>query len=419
MVPILRTVELSKKYPLGERERYYALRDTIGRWIRKPFHLFKKNSPTERRKNPPWIWALKDISIEVFEGEVVGIIGKNGAGKSTLLKILARVTEPTRGYAEVWGRVGSLLEVGTGFHPELTGEENIFLSGAILGMKRKEIQKKFSAIVEFAEVEPFLKTPVKHYSSGMQVRLGFAVAAHLEPEILLVDEVLAVGDASFQKKCLGKMGEISRSGRTILFVSHNMGAVQALCSRSYLLDQGRIVREGSTRDVISYYLQEGGSSQFSLSLKDRKDRTGNGKIRFRSVEIVTPGYGTGFLLTGEPGEIRLYYEGYPPLRDVHVTMAIGTLLQEWIFYLSNEMTGDPFPEIPSRGAFVLTIPKVPLLPSTYIANLCVAVRGEIADWIQSAIQIPVEGGDFFSTGKLPPPGYGHTALLHRWHVEER
>lgn len=255
---VIRVENLGKLYQIGQRELYRTLRETLVEKCAAPFRSmrsFFREAHTNPSHGNNHVWALKDVSFEVKPGEVVGIIGKNGAGKSTLLKVLSRITEPTEGYAEIRGRVGSLLEVGTGFHYELTGRENIYLSGAILGMKKTEIARKFDEIVAFAEVQKFLDTPVKHYSSGMFVRLAFAVAAHLEPDILLVDEVLAVGDAAFQKKCLGKMGEVAKEGRTILFVSHNMGAVGSLCSKGILLKNGRVTGNGEVQDVISNYLQ--------------------------------------------------------------------------------------------------------------------------------------------------------------------
>ncbi|MBI3951593.1 MAG: ABC transporter ATP-binding protein, partial [Acidobacteria bacterium] len=238
-----------------------------------------------RNPNSGTIWALRDVSFEIKQGEVVGIIGRNGAGKSTLLKILSRITEPTEGYAEIHGRVGSLLEVGTGFHPELTGRENIYLNGAILGMKRTEIERKFDEIVAFAEVEKFIDTPVKHYSSGMYLRLAFAVAAHLEPEILLVDEVLAVGDAAFQKKCLGKMEDIGAQGRTVLFVSHNMPAVSRLCRRAILLDEGSVLRDGASHQVISAYLASGLGTTAVREWPDLANAPGNDVVRLRAARV--------------------------------------------------------------------------------------------------------------------------------------
>jgi lipopolysaccharide transport system ATP-binding protein len=253
---VIKVENLSKQYRIGAREGYRTFRETLVDAAKAPFqqllHLFNPTSDL-RPPTSELIWALKDVSFEVKQGEVVGIIGRNGAGKSTLLKILSRITEPTEGRVELRGRVGSLLEVGTGFHPELTGHENIYLYGAILGMDRWEVTRKFDEIVAFAELEKFIDTPVKKYSSGMYMRLAFAVAAHLEPEILLVDEVLAVGDAAFQKKCLGKMDDVSKEGRTVLFVSHNMGAITRLCRRSFWLDCGKILGAGNTREIVNRY----------------------------------------------------------------------------------------------------------------------------------------------------------------------
>lgn len=260
---VIHIENLSKRYIIGHQQtarRYLTLRDSLaGVANNLARRLFKGKSATENDGTHEEFWALKDVSFEVKRGECVGIIGRNGAGKSTLLKILSRITEPTQGRIRMKGRVASLLEVGTGFHPELTGRENIYLNGAILGMKRDEIKRKFDEIVSFAEVEKFLDTPVKHYSSGMYMRLAFAVAAHLEPEILVVDEVLAVGDAGFQKKCLGKMDEVARGGRTVLFVSHNMDAVRNLCSHSLLLRQGTMVFHGDTSSTIENYMESGSS----------------------------------------------------------------------------------------------------------------------------------------------------------------
>jgi len=248
----IRLEKIGKCYELGGFRSYKTLRDTLANILSLPVRIMQGNRKATETRSPEerFLWALKDVSFEVERGEVVGLIGRNGAGKSTLLKILSRITQPTEGCAELHGRVGSLLEVGTGFHPELTGRENIFLNGAILGMSREEIKGKFDEIVAFAEVEKFIDTPVKHYSSGMHVRLAFAVAAHLEPENLFVDEVLAVGDAGFQRKCLGKMGEVAREGRTILFVSHNMGAIRSLCDRAIVIDQGRVVLDGDASEVV-------------------------------------------------------------------------------------------------------------------------------------------------------------------------
>ncbi len=299
MQPIIRVENLGKCYRIHHKtqERYTALRDVIARKAGRAFEKLKFGK-TEKLKSisdsPPFsvsassedFWALKDINFEIQPGEVVGIIGRNGAGKSTLLKILSRITEPTTGRITLNGRVASLLEVGTGFHPELTGRENIFLNGAILGMSRKEIQSKFDEIVDFAGVEKFLDTPVKRYSSGMYVRLAFAVAAHLEPEILIIDEVLAVGDAEFQKKCLGKMGEVAKGGRTVLFVSHNMAAVQSLCTHTILMGEGRVLFAGSTGDGISRYL---GIKKSKSSTRRSLRSSGEPTITFANIEITNAG----------------------------------------------------------------------------------------------------------------------------------
>jgi ABC-type polysaccharide/polyol phosphate transport system ATPase subunit len=251
--PVIDVENLGKRYRIGERERYLALRDILARAASAPTRLFRARKPSSANGDPTHIWALKDVSFEVRPGEVVGIIGRNGAGKTTLLKILARVTYPTKGFAEVRGRLGSLLEVGTGFHPELTGRDNVFLSGAILGMTKAEIQRKFDEIVAFAEVEKFIDTPLKHYSIGMQMRLAFAVAAHLEPEILLVDEVLSVGDLEFQKKCMGKMGKVAEGGRTILFVSHQMNQIRRLCKRALWIDAGGLRADAPASLLVNQY----------------------------------------------------------------------------------------------------------------------------------------------------------------------
>lgn len=275
---IVRVTNVSKKYLIGtRREAYGTLRDSITNAVSAPLKRLSRNGSSKR----DFIWALKDVNFQIAPSEILGIIGHNGAGKSTLLKILSRIVEPTQGRVELFGRVGSLLEVGTAFHPELSGRENIFLNGAVLGMRRTEIARKFDEIVSFAEVDRFLDTPVKHYSSGMYMRLAFAVAAHLEPEILLVDEVLAVGDASFQKKCLGKMGEIATGGRTIVFVSHNMAAIQALCKRVLWISTGQIEQEGEAVAVVSQYLKTGSTSATETIWNTPSEAPGNDRIRVR------------------------------------------------------------------------------------------------------------------------------------------
>ena len=321
---VIQVEGLGKRYRIGQGVRHNALSHLIGHALRAPVRLLRgSNHYSEAQANggpvvagnaaasarasttmnggSSFIWALKDVGFEVKEGEVVGLIGRNGAGKSTLLKILARITRPTEGHAEIRGRVGSLLEVGTGFHPELTGRENVFMSGALLGMRKAEIERKFDEIVAFSEVERFLDTPLKHFSSGMQVRLAFAVAAHLEPEILFVDEVLAVGDAAFQKKCLGKMSDVASHGRTILFVSHSIAAVNALCSRAVMLDHGKIKDEGPTAEVTARYYAEVIGRVSGDGDLTTVARTGSGKARFTSISIRAASSEKGALDVPETG----------------------------------------------------------------------------------------------------------------------
>ncbi len=276
---------VGKQYRLGVRQqRYKSLRDSLSQGARRSWSRLKRGGARERVQGE-MLWALRDVTFSIAQGEVVGIIGRNGAGKSTLLKLLSRITDPTQGHVDIWGRVGSLLEVGTGFHPELTGRENIYLSGAILGMKRQEMVRKFDEMVAFAEVEKFVDTAVKHYSSGMYLRLAFAVAAHLEPEILLVDEVLAVGDARFQKKCLDKMQEVGSQGRTVLFVSHSMPAVTRLCPRALLLSDGQIANDGPSADVVAAYLSSGLGISAAREWTDLDRAPGNDVVRLRAMRV--------------------------------------------------------------------------------------------------------------------------------------
>lgn len=361
------------------------------------------------------LWALKDVSFDVQEGQVIGVIGRNGSGKSTLLKILSRITEPTSGRAVLHGRVGSLLEVGTGFHPELSGRENIFLNGAVLGMRQKEIQLRFDEIVAFAEVERFLDTPVKRYSSGMYVRLAFAVAAHLEPEILVVDEVLAVGDAAFQRKCLGKMSDVARSGRTVLFVSHNMAAIRNLCSRAVRLDHGVLVQEGDVNEVVRGYL-ESHADVMDVPLENRADREGTGRLRLTSLRCRTNGSATAQLVCGEAGDIDLHYRASGPLNDVQASIGFASQSGEGALILDSEISGSSITHAPAEGILRCHLDRVPLLPGRYSLNLYVTVAGQIADWIRDAVQLEVADGDFFGSGRLPPPGYGSVAVTNEWSV---
>jgi lipopolysaccharide transport system ATP-binding protein len=354
-------------------------------------------------------WALKDVSFTVNQGDVIGIIGRNGAGKSTLLKVLSRITEPTEGRVVLRGRAASLLEVGTGFHPELTGRDNIFLNGAILGMGRSEIARKFDEIVAFAGTDRFLDTPVKRYSSGMYVRLAFAVAAHLEPEILIVDEVLAVGDTEFQQKCLGKMGEVARSGRTVLFVSHHLAVVENLCRVGLLLDRGRVVTYGSVRDVISAYSTAMTPSSHE-SFSERPDRKGNGAIRFVEARLVDgAGQPRHSLTCGADAifEMRLHNTAAGSARSVHVSVGIENALGQRVTTWSTSYAGGDFASAPA-GEFAVRVhlPRVALLPGTYKYYLFATVNGDVADWLLPAGSFEVEPGDFYGTGQLPGPRDG-------------
>lgn len=361
--PIIRVENLSKRYHIGAREaRYVTLRESLSEFARSPLKRLRPNGA----KNGATIWALDDVSFEVGRGEVVGIIGRNGAGKSTLLKVLSRITEPTTGCVKLYGRVGSLLEVGTGFHPELTGRENIYLNGAILGMKRREIETKFDEMVSFAEVEKFIDTPVKHYSSGMYLRLAFAVAAHLEPEILLVDEVLAVGDSVFQKKCLGKMGDVAKQGRTVLFVSHNMGAITRLCERSLWLDQGKVVIDGASGEVVNRYHAQYLTACPEWKRPDADDADKD--FSFLSVALKNGGdRPIGFFDGDEPISVEINYVVRRPLAGCQIATRIYNSDGVAVFTTSDaDDTGaSALPKEPGRYTASFVIPESFLAPGVY------------------------------------------------------
>ncbi len=406
---------LGKQYRIGVKaERYYSLRDNLVNAIKSPLRRLQRFSNRTVPENEMF-WALKDVSFEVNHGEVLGIIGRNGAGKSTLLKILSRITDPTEGRARVYGRIGSLLEVGTGFHPELTGRENIYLSGAVLGMRKAEINGKFDEIVDFAGVEKFLDTPSKRYSSGMYVRLAFAVAAHLEPEILLVDEVLAVGDSEFQKKCIGKMGEVAHSGRTVLLVSHQMTLIEKLCPRSVLLDGGLIVRLGDSSSLVKTYLSFGMLNNHK-SLVDRKDRQGNGVVRFASFRLEDVDSNTvNMFRTGEKGTFVFEFEKIvqDELTNLSFALGIDGPSGDRISLLSSQHVNAEFGRLRADQCSVLVhIEKMPLMPGTYGFTIFCTVNGEIADWIQNAGLFEVAPGDYWGTGKLPPEGQSLLLIDH-------
>ena len=393
---------IGKRYRLGRPQQQYGrLTESLTSAARS---LVRRGQPRDDLRD---FWALSDISFEVHEGDVLGIVGRNGAGKSTLLKILSRITEPTTGHATLRGRVGSLLEVGTGFHPELNGRENVFLAGAILGMRRSDITRKFDEIVAFADVDRFLDTPVKRYSSGMKVRLGFAVAAFLEPEILVVDEVLSVGDAEFQRKCLARMEGVAHEGRTVLFVSHNMPAVETLCRSALMLEGGRITDSGLPHDVIGRYLEKVISTE-AVSIEERQDRDGNGRARILGIESSAR--------TGGWSQLRFHYRADPDARHIEVEIGVYALNGDSVGWLSSEMAATPLGEVPAEGTLACEFDRLGLIPGRYSMNVNLLVGGEMADYVQDAAQFDVADGDYFGSGRLPPGGHGYALVDQRWSV---
>jgi lipopolysaccharide transport system ATP-binding protein len=390
---------LGKKYSIGgPQEKYLTFRDAIVNSVKAPFRCFSTHTPPEE------FWALKDVSFDVEQGEVVGIIGRNGAGKSTLLKILSRITAPTEGTVDLYGRVGSLLEVGTGFHQELTGRENIFLSGSILGMKRREIDAKLDEIVKFSEIEKFLDTPVKRYSSGMYVRLAFSVAAHLDTEILLVDEVLAVGDASFQKKCLGKMGDVAANeGRTVLFVSHNMAAINSLCKKGILLNKGIIEKYSNIDDVTSYYIETSNRMTSSCYLSDPQSAPGDEKIKIKSVKIYSNNELTSSIPINQEVCIEIVYwclqEGLRITASIHLLDKYGTP----VFATGNlnsatlnkdEYANQPFPIGIFRSTSI--IPGNLLNTGIYSINVILLTDvTNVSVWLREVVSFEI-----FETGEM-------------------
>ncbi len=395
---IIRVEQLSKRYTIRHQPdgqfRYAALRDVLAGSIRRAIARIRR--PFARPAGGPEreeFWALRDVSFEVRPGEVVGIIGRNGAGKSTLLKVLSRITEPTAGRVTLHGRVSSLLEVGTGFHPELTGRENIFLNGSILGMSRAEIRRKFDAIVAFAEVEKFLDTPVKRYSSGMYVRLAFAVAAHLEPEILIVDEVLAVGDAAFQRKCLNKMQEVGQHGRTVLFVSHNMPAITRLCPRTVLLNGGRVQADGPSPQVVRDYLRSDQGSTAHREWPEQAKAPGNDVVRLRAVKVIDEsGEVRESIDIREPVGIQMDYEvlrgGYVLVPNIHFHNEDGTCV-----FITGDLSSDcrTRPKLPGRYTSTVWIPGNYLAEGTLIASPAVSTMNPVIIhfWEREAVAFQV------------------------------
>jgi lipopolysaccharide transport system ATP-binding protein len=415
MSTVIKIENLSKKYIIGHQrqERYTALRDVImhklrgvGQRLRHPL------SPNKEETSLEEFWALKDINLEIKQSDRIGIIGRNGAGKSTLLKLLSRITEPTTGRININGRVASLLEVGTGFHPELTGRENIFLNGAILGMSRADIKRNFDEIVAFAEVDKFLDTPVKRYSSGMYVRLAFAVAAHLEPEILIVDEVLAVGDVQFQKKCLGKMGDVAKEGRTVLFVSHNMQAVEHLCDRCIILTEGHISFQGETNSAIKQYLMSTESHNkidgtIDLSRVPRVHKDLEPVIQRAWMEDAQ-GIRRNSFFMGEHLKLFMEFKRKNPIRSPGFGVGILTSMGMRIFTINNRMA--PIPNLGSnvsQGVICFDFPSIPLTPGRYYITLSVGEsRVAYVDMLEGVLPLEIEGSDVYGTGVVPVQGQG-------------
>jgi lipopolysaccharide transport system ATP-binding protein len=418
--PALYVESLSKKYTIGTHHRHNTLRDQIAYGFRS---LVSKRRDVPPRENT--FWAVKDISFQVEQGDVLGIIGRNGAGKSTLLKILSRITEPTHGRARIFGRVGSLLEVGTGFHPELTGRENVYLNGAILGMRKAEINRKFDEIVAFAAIEKFIDTPVKRYSSGMYVRLAFAVAAHLEPEVLIVDEVLAVGDAGFQKKCLGRMEGVAREGRTVLFVSHNMAAVEHLCNKALLLNAGRVIFSGSAREATDQYIRGLGEEHATAgeTVVDLRAAPGRPK-KFRPllnrVEISTANQPVnGCIRIGAPLEVRVSFRLEKPAPDVHIVLGFHNERGQRVFMASSTFQPN-WPEEKRDGeqTYVCEIPSFTLVPGAYGVKIMLDASGVAIDSVWDAIRVTVMESDYYGTGKLAAePSRGFFVLEQRWRIQ--
>lgn len=442
----IKVKDLGKRYRIGaQRHAYRTLREKLNDAALAPFRAVKslahtngtaKSNGIEGQNgrngssqighatlNPAvhsannLIWALKDVSFEVERGEVVGIIGRNGAGKSTLLKILSRITEPTEGYADIHGRIASLLEVGTGFHPELTGRENIYLNGSILGMKRAEINKKFEEMVAFAEVEKFIDTPVKHYSSGMYVRLAFAVAAHLDPEILLVDEVLAVGDAAFQKKCLGKMGDVAREGRTVLFVSHNMAAIENLCSRAILFDQGAIAFNGNVNECITAYMDTGSSTNSSdVDLTSHPARDLGALPLLKRVRLLDKDHNLkDRFVCGEPMKIEFSFERPASLGNPQFGVGVNDWMGARVFSITTYFSDSSLPALNGQSKVVCEIESLPLAPGRYTLSLSMGtLETLLVDNLENAVSFDVESVDFYGNGRVPEASFGRVLVRSRW-----
>lgn len=415
---------LGKRYRLGVINRGMLYKDLQSWWARLRGRE-DPNSPVHALRRPrgvtgEYFWAFRDVSFSVRPGEIVGIVGRNGAGKSTLLKVMSQITAPSEGEFRLNGRVASLLEVGTGFHGELTGRENIYLNGAILGMSRSEVRSCLEQITEFAEIGPFLDTPVKRYSSGMYVRLAFSVAAHLQPDILIVDEVLAVGDAAFQKKCLGRMDEAAlKEGRTILFVSHNMTAVRSLCSRALLLKDGRLIGDGPAGEIVDRYLEEGSLRAGKIG---RKHHEGSGRLRVTDIHFETPQGGRiEELPVGEPVNVRITYTAENLQPSDRIVPGVGVVGSEAVFNNYSCFGGKSFGPVPKEGSFVFHWPRVDLVPGQYAMVVRIVANGdhhngELLD-MPPAVSFHVAPRDFHGSGRSIGLNYGAVLVRGDWTVD--
>jgi len=419
MKPAIRIDALGKKYRVTQgapRGGYRTLRESLVDVAAAPFRRLR--SAREGADQAADFWALQDVSFDVQPGDVVGIIGRNGAGKSTLLKILSRITKPTTGRVEINGRVGSLLEVGTGFHPELTGRENVYLNGSILGMSHREIDRKFDEIVAFAEVDRFLETPVKRYSSGMYVRLAFAVAAHLEPEILIVDEVLAVGDAAFQKKCLGRMKTIGSEGRTVLFVSHNMSAVLGLCRSAMRIDAGRVADIGETNTVVEAFTRTlGSSSQGFVDLTNHPSRQHGCQPLLKGIQFVDKeGIETSCFACGE--RVRIIFDFDPPpggMERPEFGIGFDDCYGQRVFSVATYLSCGELAPIRERTNVCCDLAELPLAPGQYTLSLSAGTFGNtLIDALHSAVTVEVVAGDYYGNGRLPVSGLGQVLMKSNW-----
>lgn len=420
---VVKVEGISKAYHIGKLDdQNENLVNAIVKTLVKPFKNYKEilslKKIDENSKDKTLFWANKDISFELRKGEVLGIIGKNGSGKSTLLKILSRITLPTKGRIEIEGRVASLLEVGTGFNPNLTGAENIFLNGTILGLSKKEIERKYDDIIAFSGIEEFINTPVKRYSSGMKVRLAFAVAAHLEPDILIIDEILAVGDAEFQKKCLGKMEEVTATqGRTILFVSHDMVAVKKLCTRALLLHKGHLIKEGTPDEVVEFYLQNENIYSQSNQYFNTENRKGAGSFVLTGIDFLNGDkFPVGLLETGMDIYIRLKYSTTEKGPNPVLFINIKNSLQQPIISLLSRDAYNGTMLLDKEGEVLIHINKLPLLPGKYTIDYTCRYDFLLTDKVENALTFEVEKGDFYGTGKISSHLRDGMAVYHTWHV---